>query len=78
MELRHLDRITFDPVVMGGKPCIRGMRVTVGMIVGMVASGQDTNEILRLYPYLEPDDIRQALSYAAWRAEEVEAAVGRQ
>ncbi len=63
---------------MGGKPCIRGMRVTVGMIVGMVASGHDTNEVLRLYPYLEPDDIRQALSYAAWRAKEVEAAVGRQ
>ena len=65
MELRQLDRITFDPAVMGGKPCIRGMRVTVGMIVGMVASGHDTNEILQLYPYLEPDDIRQALSYAA-------------
>ena len=78
MELRHLDRITLDPVVMGGKLCIRGMRVTVGMIVGMVASGYDTNEILRLYPYLEPDDIRQALSYAAWRAEEVEAVAGRQ
>ena len=63
---------------MRGKPCIRGMRVTVGMIVGMVASGHDTNEILRLYPYLEPDDIRQASSYAAWHAEEVEAEVGRQ
>jgi uncharacterized protein (DUF433 family) len=71
VELRQLDRITFDPAVMGGKPCIRGMRVTVGMIVGMVASGHDSDEILRLYPYLEPDDIRQALSYAAWRAEEV-------
>jgi uncharacterized protein (DUF433 family) len=78
VELRQLDRITFDPAVMGGKPCIRGMRVTVGMIVGMVASGHDTDEILRLYPYLEPNDIRQALSYAAWRAEEVEAAVGQQ
>ena len=63
---------------MGGKPCIRGMRVTVGMIVGMMASAHDVNEILRLYPYLEPDDIRQALSYAAGRAEEVEAAVGQQ
>jgi uncharacterized protein (DUF433 family) len=78
VELRQLDRITFDPAVMGGKPCIRGMRVTVGMIVGMVASGHDINEILRLYPYLEPDDIPQALSYAAWHAEEVEAAVGHQ
>lgn len=78
MELRQLDRITFEPTIMGGKPCIRGMRVTVGMIVGMVASGYDTDAILRLYPYLEPDDIRQALSYAAWRAEEVEAAVGQQ
>ncbi len=78
MELRQLDRITFDPAVMGGKPCIRGMRVTVGMIVGMVASGHDKEQILQLYPYLEPDDIRQALSYAAWRAEEVETAVGYQ
>jgi uncharacterized protein (DUF433 family) len=78
VELRKLDRITFNPAVMGGKPCIRGMRVTVGMIVGMVASGHDTAEILRLYPYLEPDDIRQALSYAAWRAEEVETAIKQQ
>lgn len=78
MELRQLDRITFNPAVMGGKPCIRGMRVTVGMIVGMIASGNDTAEILRLYPYLEPDDIRQALSYAAWRSEEVETAIGQQ
>lgn len=62
---------------MGGKPCIRGMRVTVGMIVGMIASGHDAAEVLRLYPYLEPDDIRQALSYAAWRAEEVETAIGQ-
>lgn len=63
---------------MGGKPCIRGMRVTVGMIVGMVASGHDKDQILQLYPYLEPDDIRQALSYAAWRVEEVETAVSQQ
>jgi uncharacterized protein (DUF433 family) len=75
MELKRLDRITFDPAVMGGKPCIRGMRVTAGMIVGMIASGHDRAEILGLYPYLEPDDIAQALSYAAWRAEEVEAAL---
>jgi uncharacterized protein (DUF433 family) len=75
MELRQLDRITFDPAVMGGKPCIRSMRVTVGMIVGMIASGYDQSEILDLYPYLEADDIAQALSYAAWRAEEVETAI---
>lgn len=78
MEPRTLDRVTSDPTVMGGKPCIRGMRIAVGMIVGMVASGQDTDEILRLYPYLEPDDIRQALSYAACRVEAVEAAVEQQ
>jgi uncharacterized protein (DUF433 family) len=72
MELKHLDRITFDPAIMGGKPCIRGMRVTVGMIVGMLATGHDKAGVLDLYPYLEPADIDQALSYAAWRAEEVE------
>jgi uncharacterized protein (DUF433 family) len=57
---------------------MRGMRITVGMIVGMVASGHDADEILRLYPYLEPDDIRQALSYAACRVEAVAAAVEQQ
>lgn len=67
-----LDRITFDPLVMGGKPCIRGMRVTVGMIVGLVASGVSNERILEAYPYLEEDDIRQALTYAAWRSQEVE------
>jgi uncharacterized protein (DUF433 family) len=67
-----LDRITTDPAIMGGKPCLRGMRVTVGTIVGLVAEGKTDEEILRLYPYLERDDIRQALAYAAWRAEEIE------
>lgn len=76
MEWKRLDRITLDPAVMGGKPCIRGMRVTVGMIVGMIATGHDQGEILALYPYLEPADISQALSYAAWRAVEVETAIG--
>jgi uncharacterized protein (DUF433 family) len=66
------DRITVDPRVMGGKPCIRGMRVTVGMIVGMLAEGHASAEILELYPYLEADDIAQALSYAALRSEERE------
>ncbi len=59
------DQITFDPRVMGGKPCIRGMRVTVGTIVGLVASGLSKEKILELYPYLEPEDIDQALAYAA-------------
>ncbi len=56
----------------GGKPCIRGLRVTVGTLVSLVAAGRCTEEILRLYPYLEADDIREALSYAAWRVEEIE------
>ena len=64
------DRITFDPAVMGGKPCIRGMRVTVGMVVGLVAAGRSEGEILAAYHYLEPADIRAALAYAAWRSEE--------
>ena len=67
-----LPRITHDPNVMGGKPCIRGLRVTVGTVVGLVASGRCDSEILRLYPYLAADDIREALSYAAWRVEELE------
>ncbi|NPA48496.1 MAG: DUF433 domain-containing protein [Thermodesulfobacteria bacterium] len=72
--MKKLDRITFDPRVMGGKPCIRGLRVTVGTIVGLVAAGLSKEEILALYPYLEPEDIDQALAYAAWRAEEIELA----
>jgi uncharacterized protein (DUF433 family) len=67
-----LDRITRNPEIMGGKPCLRGMRVTVGAIVGLVASGHSTAEILAAYPYLEEEDIRQALAYAAWRVEEIE------
>lgn len=70
--MNNLSRITFDPEVMGGKPCIRGMRVTVGTIVGLVASGHSTAEILKSYPYLEEADIREALTYAAWRVEEAE------
>jgi uncharacterized protein (DUF433 family) len=68
-----LNRITFDAQVMGGKPCIRGLRVTVGTIVGLVAAAYSNAEILQANPYLEEDDIRQALAYAAWRAEEIEA-----
>ncbi|MBX2928651.1 MAG: DUF433 domain-containing protein [Saprospiraceae bacterium] len=70
--MKALDRISFNPQIMGGKPCIRGMRVTVGTIVGLVAVGKTPEAILELYPYLEAEDIRQALSYAAWRSEEVE------
>jgi uncharacterized protein (DUF433 family) len=70
--MQNLSRITFDSQVMGGKPCIRGMRVTVGAIVGLVASGKTIDEVLADYPYLEREDILEALSYAAWRAEERE------
>jgi uncharacterized protein (DUF433 family) len=64
------DRITFDPHVMGGRACLRGMRITVSLIVNLVADGMTMAEILDAYPYLEPEDIRQALQYAAWLAEE--------
>jgi uncharacterized protein (DUF433 family) len=67
-----LARITHDPKVMGGRPCIRGMRVTVGTIVGLLAAGQSADDILKAYPYLEREDIQAALSYAAWRSEELE------
>jgi uncharacterized protein (DUF433 family) len=73
MEARTMlgfDRITFDPDVMGGRACIRGMRITVSLIVNLVANGMNTKEILTDYPYLESDDIRQALAYAAWLADE--------
>jgi len=70
--MKQLSRITLDPKVMGGKACIRGLRVTVGTIVGLFASGHTFDEILKLYPYLEEEDLREALAYAAWRAEEVE------
>jgi uncharacterized protein (DUF433 family) len=65
--MQQLARITFNPEVMGCKPCIRGMRVTVGTVVGLVASGRSIEEILQAYPYLETADIYEALSYAAWR-----------
>jgi uncharacterized protein (DUF433 family) len=75
--MKQLTRITFNPEVMGGKPCIRGLRVTVGTVVGLVASGYSTSEILKQYPYLEEEDIREALAYAAWRVEEVELPLSR-
>ncbi len=68
--MRHLDRITHDPAVMGGKACIRGMRVTVGMIVNQIAAGHPVEELLASFPYLEREDITQALQYAAWMMEE--------
>lgn len=71
--VKKLDRITFDPAVMGGKPCLRGMRLTVGAVVGMFAAGHTKEEILRMYPYAESEDVDQALEYAAWRVMEVEA-----
>jgi uncharacterized protein (DUF433 family) len=71
----QLDRITQNPEVMGGKACIRGMRVTVGMIVGQIAAGRSIDDLLADYPYLEREDIMQALRYAAWRAEEREIAL---
>ncbi len=64
------DRITFDPHLMGGRACLRGMRITVALIVNLVANGMTVAEILDAYPYLEPEDIHQALQYAAWLAEE--------
>lgn len=66
----QIDRITHNPAVMGGKPCIRGLRVTVGTILGLLASGKSRERILEAYPYLEPQDIDAALAYAAWRLEE--------
>ena len=70
--MRNLDRISLDPEVMGGRPCIRGLRVTVGTIVGLLAAGHTIADVLKAYPYLEEEDVRQALAYAAWRAEEIE------
>ncbi len=67
-----LDRITHDPSVMGGKPCIRGLRVTVGNVLGLLTSGHTREQILELYPYLEEADIQAALAYGAWRTQETE------
>ena len=64
------DRITFNPNIMGGRACIRGTRVTVALILNLVANGMSTEEIVEAYPYLEAEDIRQALHYAAWLADE--------
>ncbi|AWM41400.1 hypothetical protein GobsT_75620 [Gemmata obscuriglobus] len=74
--MEAFDRITHNPLQMGGRPCIRGMRITVGLIVGMLAAGRSHEEILKAYPYLEGEDITQALAYAAWRLEEREQPLG--
>ncbi|MFZ1755457.1 MAG: DUF433 domain-containing protein [Caldilineaceae bacterium] len=66
----ELNRITFDTNIMGGRACLRGMRVTVSLILNLVANGLTVAEIIDDYPYLEPEDIQQSLRYAAWLAEE--------
>ena len=70
--MKNLERITLNPEIMGGKPCIRGLRMTVGTVIGLLASGLTTEEILKMYPYLQYEDLMEALSYAAWRSEEIE------
>ena len=75
MYAEHFDRISHNPAVMGGKPCIRGMRVTAGMIVNQIGAGHTIDEVLANYPYLEREDVLQALRYAAWRVEEREIAL---
>ena len=75
--MRQFDRITQQPEVMGGKASIRGMRVTVGMVVGQIGAGHSIDDVLTDYPYLEREDIMQALRYAAWRAEEREVELAR-
>ena len=75
--MEDLDRITQDPGQMGGKPCVRGMRVTVGMIVGQIGAGRSIEQLLAEYPYLEREDVLQALRYAAWLAEQREVTLPR-
>jgi len=77
IAMEQLDRITLNPEVMGGKACIRGMRVTVSMIVSQIAAGQSVESLLEDFPYLEREDITQALQYAAWRASEREVILAR-
>jgi len=70
--MNEFARITQNPAIMGGKPCIRGLRVTVGMIVGQIGAGRSIDQLLGDYPYLEREDILEALRYAAWRSQERE------
>ena len=73
MTLDRFNRITQDPNVMGGKPCIRGMRLTVGRILSQIGAGESIDELLVDYPYLEREDVMQSLQYAAWLAQGYEA-----
>ena len=68
--LQPFDRISIDPDIMNGRPCIRGMRIQVSLILNLVANGMTTEEIIKSYPYIEPDDISQCLRYASWLAED--------
>lgn len=70
--MKNLERITLNLEIMGGKPCIRGLRMTVGTVIGLLAAGHTAEDVLRMYPYLQQEDIMEALSYAAWRSEEIE------
>ena len=75
--MKALERLALDPAVMGGKPCIRGTRVTVGTVVGLLAAGRSIEEVLEAYPYLSRADVEAVLAYAAWRSEEVEVLLDR-
>ena len=77
MDKYDRDRIVFNPEIMGGKACIRGLRVTVSTVLGLLAAGKTHEQILDDYPYLEAEDIRQCLNYAAWRLEERELPLAR-
>jgi uncharacterized protein (DUF433 family) len=70
--MKNLKRITLNPEIMGGRPCIKGLRMTVGTVIGLLASGLTAEDILKMYPYLQHEDIIEALAYAAWRSEEIE------
>lgn len=68
--MKSFERITIDPAVMGGRACIRGLHVTVGTVIGLLAAGRSRDEILNAYPYLEREDVDQSLAYAAWMLED--------
>lgn len=70
--MKRIERITHDPAVMAGRPCIRGLRVTVSTILNLLSAGRSIDEVLQAYPYLEREDIHAALAYAAWRTDESE------
>ncbi len=70
VRARRLNRITLDPEVMGGQPCIRGLRIPVSMIIKLIASGKTVKEIIENYPELEEEDVKQSLEYAAWMVSE--------